>query len=182
MDQILTSEIPEFKILIVDDIPANIDILSKTLEPQGYSISAALEGEKALKIAYHLHPDLILLDIMMENMDGFEVCRKLKQDPATSHIPVIFISALDNVESVLKGFRAGAVDYVTKPFHQEEVLARVQTHLQLHHLEQQKKELIEILEAKNKDLLKLNELKNLFLGVPPMTCATLYLRSRDSQN
>ena len=123
------------KVLIVDDTPENIQILMGTLKDQ-YAIVAAINGEKALKMASaDPRPDLILLDIMMPGMDGFEVCARLKSDPKTRDIPVIFLSALDNTSSKLKGFAAGAVDYISKPFQPEEVQVRVNTHVTISRLE-----------------------------------------------
>ncbi len=122
------------KILIVDDTPENIQILMETLKDQ-YAIVAAINGEKALKMAAaEPRPDLILLDIMMPGMDGFEVCIRLKSDPATRDIPVIFLSALDDTANKVKGFTAGAVDYISKPFQPEEVHVRVNTHLTMNRL------------------------------------------------
>jgi len=125
------------EILIVDDIPANLNILRQALEPEGYEIIAAASGEVALKIAARTQPDVILLDIIMPKMDGFETCRRLKADPSTADIPVIFITAKDETESLVEGFRVGGVDYITKPFESEEVLVRVQTHLKIHQLTQE---------------------------------------------
>jgi len=124
-------------ILIVDDIPANLDLLCKTLESKGYNIIIATSGKSALQIAARTQPDLILLDIMMPGMDGFEACRRLKADERLSDIPVIFITAKYETESVVEGFRVGGVDYITKPFEDEEVLVRVQTHLKIHRLTQE---------------------------------------------
>ncbi len=122
------------KVLIVDDTPENIQILMGTLKDQ-YAIVAAINGEKALKMAVtEPRPDLILLDIMMPGMDGFEVCSRLKTDPATRDIPVIFLSALDDTANKVKGFLTGAVDYISKPFQPEEVHVRVNTHLTMNRL------------------------------------------------
>lgn len=118
-------------ILLVDDVPVNIEIIGTLLTNHGYFISVAENGEKALLAVETAKPDLILLDIMMPGMDGFEVCRRLKANPATVNIPVIFITALSDAENVVKGFELGGVDYVTKPFNAEEVIARVNTHLSL---------------------------------------------------
>ncbi|MGP0565777.1 MULTISPECIES: hybrid sensor histidine kinase/response regulator [unclassified Nitrospina] len=158
-------DLEDFKILIVDDTPANVDVLQKTLEVEGYNISVALSGEKALTIASRFMPDLILLDIMMEGMDGYETCRRLKADPQTAETPVIFISARTDIEDVVAGFKQGGVDYIIKPFKSGEVLARVKTHLQLHSLKKQREILIQELEKKNVDLVALNEIKNKFLGI-----------------
>jgi DNA-binding NtrC family response regulator len=125
---------PEAKILIVDDVPANLNILSDALEPFNFTILAAPSGELALRIAERTRPDLILLDVMMPEMDGYETCRRLKERPETQNIPVIFITARDEPQSILQGFQVGGVDYVTKPFQPEEVLVRVNTHLKIHRL------------------------------------------------
>ena len=122
------------KVLIVDDTPENIQVLMGTLKDQ-YAIVAAINGEKALKMAVaEPRPDLILLDIMMPGMDGFEVCGRLKSDPETRDIPVIFLSALDDTANKVKGFAAGAVDYISKPFQPQEVHVRVNTHLTMSRL------------------------------------------------
>lgn len=122
------------KVLIVDDTPENIQVLMGTLKDQ-YAIVAAINGEKALKMAVaEPRPDLILLDIMMPGMDGFEVCSRLKADLATRDIPVIFLSALDDTANKVKGFLTGAVDYISKPFQPEEVHVRVNTHLTMNRL------------------------------------------------
>jgi sigma-B regulation protein RsbU (phosphoserine phosphatase) len=123
-------------ILLVDDQPANLQLLMNTLERFGCKLLVAKTGESALAIARKAHPDLILLDIMMPGIDGFEVCRRLKADPdpATRKIPVIFLSALDETEDKVRGLQLGAVDYIAKPFQPEEVIARVNTHLTIHQL------------------------------------------------
>lgn len=134
------------KILIVDDIPANLNILRKALESEGYKISVAPSGEVALKIAARATPELILLDIVMPGIDGFETCRQLKQNESTQDIPVIFVTAAkDETESIIEGFRVGGVDYIAKPFENEEVLVRVETQLKINRLT---KELLQ----KNRDL------------------------------
>jgi len=119
------------RILIVDDIEENLKVLTDTLEEEGFRPLQAMSGERAVQIALAAKPDLILLDIKMPGMDGYETIAALKSQPATSEIPVIFISALGQIEDKVKGFRAGAVDYVSKPFQKEEVVARVTTHLRL---------------------------------------------------
>ncbi len=125
------------KILIVDDVPANLAVLTSALESEGYEVLAAPNGATALKIAAKAKPGLILLDIMMPDLNGFETCRLLQQNEATRDIPVIFITARTEMESVVAGFRAGGLDYVAKPFQAEEILARVKTHLRLHRLTQE---------------------------------------------
>ncbi|MEM1170250.1 MAG: hybrid sensor histidine kinase/response regulator [Cyanobacteria bacterium P01_H01_bin.35] len=121
-------------ILVVDDTPANLKVIVETLTDEGYEVSTAISGERALKqISYDL-PDLILLDIQMPGIDGFETCKRLKQNPETKDIPVIFMTALSDSESIVKGFTLGAVDYITKPFQAVEVLARIKTHINLQQL------------------------------------------------
>ncbi len=119
------------KILIVDDVPNNREIIEHALEEKGYDIVQAPSGEVALKITPRSRPDLILLDIMMPGIDGFETCKRLKEDEATRDIPVIFITARGGDQDILKGFHLGGVDYITKPFKDEEVRARVKTHVNL---------------------------------------------------
>jgi putative two-component system response regulator len=119
------------EILIVDDNPNNLRVLSGILEQAGYSVRPALSGEMALRSVATEPPDLILLDIRMPEMDGYEVCRRLKRDPSTAMIPVLFISALHDAEDKVNAFKAGGLDYIVKPFQIEEVLARVRLHLEL---------------------------------------------------
>lgn len=127
-------------VLIVDDNPTNIVVLRKTLETQGLIISMAYCGEEALKMTAHSAPDLILLDIIMPGIDGYETCRRLKRDKATQAIPVLFITAMAKIEDIVKGFAVGGADYITKPFCLEEVISRVQTHLTLEKLIKEKKQ------------------------------------------
>lgn len=124
-------------ILIVDDTPANLDVLSTMLTRHGYKVRPALSGALALKAAQSVPPDLILLDILMPGMDGYMVCEQLKEMEATRDIPVIFISALDDVRDKVKAFQSGGVDYITKPFQLREVLARIENHLTLDRLHKQ---------------------------------------------
>ena len=142
------------QILLVDDIPANLDVLCTLLETEGYQISLAPSGEVALKIAARAEkpPELILLDVMMPGLDGFEVCRRLKQHPDTRDIPVIFITAEDQTASVVTGFQVGGVDYIPKPFRDEEVLMRVQTHLCISRLLHQQAANNEKLARNNREL------------------------------
>jgi DNA-binding NtrC family response regulator len=130
-------------ILVVDDLPTNIQLLSAMLEKAGYVISGAPSAPIALEIARMNRPDLILLDVMMPGIDGFQFCQQLKEDQKLRDVPVIFLTARHESSDVIKGFEAGAVDYIVKPFRQEEVLVRVRTHLQIHFL--------------NEDLLRKNE-------------------------
>lgn len=118
-------------ILIVDDTPANVHVLLNCLGDAGYRLHVAEDGEEALAQTAQTAPDLILLDVMMPGLDGFETCRRLKAAPTTRDVPVIFMTALHDTPDKLAGFRAGAVDYLTKPVQHEEALARVATHLAL---------------------------------------------------
>lgn len=118
-------------ILIVDDVPTNVKVLFEVLEAEGFRTLIAHSGEDALEILQEVTPDLILLDVMMPGINGFETCQQLKANPLTQAIPVIFMTALADSQDKVKGLKSGAIDYITKPFHQEEVLARVRIHLQL---------------------------------------------------
>ncbi|MCP4220389.1 MAG: response regulator, partial [bacterium] len=119
------------RILIVDDNPENLQVLGKTLREEGYKLLAARSGMQALTSVKKKKPDLILLDIMMPEMDGYEVCRRLKQDPQTDRIPVIFLTAKSDTADMVKGFELGGVDYITKPFVKEIVFARINVHIKL---------------------------------------------------
>jgi len=118
-------------VLVVDDTPENIDVLVGILK-EDYHVKAAINGKMALKIVHASHPDIILLDIMMPGIDGYEVCRLLKEDHTTRHIPVVFITAKIEISDEIKGLELGAVDYITKPISPPIVKARVETHLALH--------------------------------------------------
>ena len=124
-------------VVIVDDNPHNLQVLSNMLQQANYKVRPALSGEIALRAIAASPPDLVLLDIRMPGMDGYETCERLKANSLTRDIPVIFISALTETADKLAAFRAGGVDYVSKPFQSEEVLARVRTHMQLHRMQQQ---------------------------------------------
>ncbi len=139
------------RILVVDDTPANIQVLSSTLKAKGYQISVATSGPQALDIVGRVQPDLILLDVMMPEMDGFETCRRLKESPPSSQIPVIFLTARTETTDIVRGFEQGAVDYVAKPFNAHELLARVNTHLTVDQLRRS-------LAAKNAELARAHEL------------------------
>ncbi len=121
-------------VLIVDDNPTNLEVLSETLTGAGFEVAVAVDGETALEQVSYQKPELILLDIMMPGIDGFETCRRLKSAPETKDIPVIFTTALSDTEKKVEGLALGAVDYITKPFYREEVLARVRIHLKLYNL------------------------------------------------
>ncbi|MDX2273207.1 MAG: EAL domain-containing protein [Cyanobacteriota bacterium] len=137
MNALPTAVIPA-TLLIVDDTPANLEILSQALLDVGYTPLVAIDGESAIQQAEYAQPDLILLDVMMPpGIDGFVTCQQLKANPRTQQIPVIFMTALNDTAEKVRGFNLGAVDYITKPFELEEVLARVSTHLQLRFVKQQ---------------------------------------------
>lgn len=115
----------------MDDVPANLDLLGHILQRNGLDISIANTGEKALDLISRNKPDLILLDIMMPGLDGFEVCERLKGDEDAKDIPVIFITALTGTDDIMRAFNAGGIDYITKPFHEKEVACRIATQLKL---------------------------------------------------
>jgi signal transduction histidine kinase len=138
---------PKANILVVDDTVANLRLLVNILIEQGYKVRPAANGSMALSAARTEPPDLILLDILMPNMDGYEVCEQLKADEATREIPIIFISAVSEIIDKVKAFAIGGVDYITKPFQVEEVLARVETHLSIRNLQRS-------LQIKNEELAK----------------------------
>ena len=121
-------------ILVVDDTTTNLEIVFEILTNVGFEVATEMDGKRALKQAESILPDLILLDVMMPGIDGFETCKKLKQNSATCDIPVIFMTANSDTDSKVTGLSIGAVDYITKPFHEEELLARIKTHLQLRNL------------------------------------------------
>jgi signal transduction histidine kinase len=143
----LAQDTQDATLLIVDDTPENISVLFEFLSYHGFKILVAEDGEDALENVQTQHPDLILLDVMMPGMDGFETCLRLKADPLLKDIPVIFMTALTNTADKVKGFELGAVDYVTKPFQQEEVLARINTHLTIRRLQKALKNQNEELDA-----------------------------------
>ncbi|OQW92612.1 MAG: hypothetical protein BWK79_14295 [Beggiatoa sp. IS2] len=135
-------------LLIIDDNPTNLGVMVNYLEEFGFDIMIARSGEQGIKRAQHTHPDIILLDVMMPGIDGFETCHRLKTDVTTQRIPIIFMTALTSTEDKVKGFSVGAVDYITKPIQQEEALARITTHLRLktltHHLQQANQSLTQL--------------------------------------
>ncbi len=118
-------------VLVVDDIPRNLQVLSTILDNEGFDITFASNGKQAIDVANSAMPDLILLDVMMPEMNGFEACQILKSMDKTKHIPIIFITGRSDTESIVEGFKAGAVDYVTKPFNTVEMISRIKTHLEL---------------------------------------------------
>ena len=119
------------RVLIVDDNPANLQVLGKILDGEGYDLAFAMSGEQAIEMVMDIPPDIILLDVIMPGIDGFETCEKIKNQPNLIEIPIIFITAMDSIEAKTRGVNVGAVDYITKPFDGQEVLSRVKTHLML---------------------------------------------------
>lgn len=153
------------RILVIDDNPRNLDVLAELLDRQDVVVLFALDGQSGIQRAQDGRPELILLDIMMPDIDGFETCRQLKLHDKTKDIPVIFMTALTDTTDKVKGFQLGAVDYITKPIQPEEVLARIHTHLKIQRLQQD-------LSAKNKELQRalrrekeLNTLKSRFISI-----------------
>ena len=139
-------------LLIVDDKPQNLRLISDFLAEQGFELMLSRSGAQALEKIELAMPDLVLLDVTMPNMDGFEVCRRLKNNAPTAALPVIFMTALDDTAHKVEGFRLGAVDYITKPIQREELLARIQHHLQLHSLQKELLSKSEDLAQKNAEL------------------------------
>lgn len=181
-------------ILIVDDSPTNLDVLFDYLRDSGFKVLVAEDGEGALQRAGYAQPDIILLDVLMPGLDGFETCRRLKGNEETKDIPVIFMTALSDTVDKLKGFEAGAVDYVTKPVEVAEVLARVRTHLTLRNLQKQLQivndtltEKVQALDRANVELQKrnvelqeaLNTIKTLSGFVP--ICAWCHKKIQDEE-
>lgn len=126
----------------MDDVPKNLQVLGNILRKKDYNIAAATSGKQALDMVGNIQPDLILLDIMMPDLNGYEVCEKLKEAAATKDIPVIFLTAKTETEDIVKGFTVGAVDYLTKPFESAELLARANTHIALKRARDKERELI----------------------------------------
>ena len=129
-------DLKDHNILVVDDNPNNLAVIVDYLEESGLNILVSQDGESSLKRAKYAKPGIILLDVLMPGLDGYETCRRLKQEPVTKDIPVIFMTALSSTDDKVKGFEVGAVDYVTKPIQPEEVLARIKLHLQLRFMNQ----------------------------------------------
>lgn len=156
MSELVGKNAPE--ILIVDDVPANLKVLGEILKAEGYLVRPVPNGTLALQVAERTEPDLILLDIMMPDLNGFEVCKRLKENEKVSDIPVIFISALNDTQDIVKALQCGGVDFITKPFQSEEVIARVKIHLKLRH---QSKKLME----QSIELQKLIATKDKFFSI-----------------
>jgi diguanylate cyclase (GGDEF)-like protein len=144
-------------ILVVEDNPTNMGVLVDYLSQQGFDIHVAEDGESALELLNYTSPDIILLDVMMPRMDGFEVCLHLKSAPETRDIPVIFMTSLDEISEKVKGFEMGAVDYITKPIQHEELLARLNTHISLRNLQRRLQEKNALLEEEINERKKLQD-------------------------
>lgn len=141
--------VSEYSILIVDDVPTNVMLVQAILKKEGYSLLTAENGAKALQIAQEKHPNLILLDIMMPEMDGYEVLQRLKSNPDTNDIPVIIMSALNDMPSIVKGYQLGATEYVTKPFQRDELIKRIYHRFELYSIERIKEELEAAIESRD---------------------------------
>lgn len=159
-------------ILIVDDTPENLEILGIILNEAGFKISVATNGKQAIAVARAKPPDLILMDVMMPGIDGYETCEKLKADPLTAHIPVIFLTARSGGNEVIRGFEAGGLDYVIRPFNTSELLARVLTHIELKHSREriivqnhELKEMNERLSASEENQRLINAMKDKFFSI-----------------
>ena len=154
------------QILVIDDVPANLDLLADLLEPEGYQLLVASNGAEGLKVAEAALPSLVLLDVMLPDLGGYEVCRRLKADLKTAEIPVIFTTARGDEASVVEGFRSGGIDYITKPLRRDEVLARVRTHLTVHrmarNLKAQASELTAANDALRSEIAKRQEAESAF--------------------
>lgn len=147
-------------ILIVDDTPANLRLLSHVLSKNGYNFLEASNGKEAVQIAKEHEPDLILLDIMMPDMNGYEVIKEIKSDKLIQDVPIIFLSSLTDTDDKVEGFKSGGVDYITKPFQKEETLARINTHLKIRFLQKQLNERIKVLRQREIELSRLNQKKD----------------------
>lgn len=155
----------DIKILIVDDVPKNIQLLGTALSKRNYQIAYADSGKKALQLVEINDFDLVLLDIMMPEMNGYEVCRRLKMNSKTSHIPIIFLTAKAESESITRGFEVGGQDYITKPFQNKELIARVRTHVNLKRRNQEVEEKSRALEEINQMLNEANAAKDKFFSI-----------------
>ncbi len=152
------SDLNNKSILVVDDNPTNLRMITTALDRDGFTTLVARDGISGIKKAKYAHPDLILLDVMMPGIDGFKTCHCLKANAGTADIPIIFMTALSNTEDKVRGFECGGVDYITKPLHHEEVIARITTHLRLRDLNQR-------LQKANGELTRLNANKDKFFSI-----------------
>jgi PAS domain S-box-containing protein len=144
------------KVLLIDDVPANLELLSHMIEEHGFKVFTETSGEAALKFLENKTPDIILLDIMMGGIDGFETCKQIKDNPLTKAIPIIFLTAKSGSEHIVKGFQLGGVDYITKSFNSEEVISRITAHLKIRKLTQEREKLNKILEEQNTEITESN--------------------------
>ncbi|MFZ4827641.1 MAG: response regulator [Phototrophicaceae bacterium] len=151
---------PKAKILVVDDLKPNLELLSKILKLRGYKVLEAYNGTEALQQVKEDQPDLVLLDINMPKMTGYEVCQRMKASPDTAHIPIIFISALNQMDNVIKGFDVGGADYITKPFNTREVIARVESQLTLLN---QRRKIEELYHQQSQQFERLDEIRKRFI-------------------
>ncbi len=169
-------------VLIVDDNPTNLGLLFECLGRAGFEVLLSQDGQDALEQVELEHPDIILLDVMMPDMDGFETCHHLKANKATRDIPVIFVTALSDTVDKVKGFEAGGVDYITKPFQPEEVKARVNAHMMIRKLQQRLQAQNALLEKQKEELSQLNTSKDKFFSIiahdlrTPLTALLAYTR------
>jgi len=152
-------------VLVVDDVLENLQVVSGILHSNDIDVSAATSGEQALRAVEYDPPDLILLDISMPDMDGYEVCRRIKELPESKNVPVIFLTARNELGDIVTGFKSGAVDYITKPFKVEELLSRVNTHLELKRSRDIIQKQNEKISSQNKELMLLNSTKDKFFSI-----------------
>ena len=160
-DTIVENHVKDVSVLVVDDSEMNVDLLENMLEHYNYTTYTTVRGSEAIKIAQTKLPEIILLDINMPGMDGYEVCRQLKADERTADIPVIFISALDDTDNIIEGFDVGGVDYITKPFKYREVIARIQTQVTLL---RQKRQIEEMRQRETQHFESMDKLRRQFIG------------------
>ncbi len=166
-------------ILVIDDNLSNLSVITDHLDANGFDVMIARDGQDGIDKAQRGHPDLILLDVMMPGIDGFETCRRLKANAPTRSIPILFMTALDSIEDKLKGFDAGGQDYITKPFNEQEALARIHVHISLRRLQLEAQDRNQRLEKANQNLKKaLEEIKTLH-GILPICAACKKIRDDD---
>lgn len=187
----MITDVQAADILIVDDVVENLELLAAMLKKQGHEVRIARTGQAALDDIHHHHPDLVLLDIKMPGMDGYEVCERIKSTEGTADIPVIFLSAHTETEDVLRGFDVGGVDYVGKPFKFREVMARVHNQLaisqQRQRLIQQREEIAALREKEKRQFEQLNAMRERFLHATahdlknPLTTVSLYRQMLESE-